>query len=125
MLEETINQVVSGALTLLALAAAYGIQLVARWAKNYFEARIGEANYGLLQTVAVTFVKSLEQNGVFAALDGPAKKAQALAWLRDFAAQYGFTVDIEVLDAMIEEAVKVMKEELSPPWLVVEGAPGD
>jgi hypothetical protein len=119
-LEALTNQFIQAGLALAFFAIAYFARVAVKAIAAFTEEKIGKDKYLLLKDLAVTIVRSLQQNGAFDSYDGERKKALALVYLRGKAAELGFDIDTVTLDHMIEEAVQIMKVELSKEPLVKE-----
>jgi hypothetical protein len=83
-------------------------------AQLYLEQKLGSATYAFVKQYAVTTVHWLEQQPAFKDLTGEQKKEEAVDAVVVWCITHNIPVDHALIDKLIEEAVKAMKDAASP-----------
>jgi hypothetical protein len=99
------NQILQGVLTLVAIFVAFVIRMANEELTKYLRAKYGSEKTELMKSVATSVVRAIEQDAYITQLVGPEKKERALAELDMILRKYGYQLDFDELDRMIEEAV--------------------
>jgi Bacteriophage holin of superfamily 6 (Holin_LLH) len=82
-----------------------------RYGLAYLRSKMSNEQYLLLEAVASSVVRGLEQVGVTIPYTGEQKKELATSLLSRFAALYKLPVDDKLLNVLIESAVQIMNSD--------------
>ena len=104
-----LNALLETALLALVAVLAFGLRGLISLGFKVLERKMGESNFLMLKEFAVTMASSLEQNPAFADYAGEKKKELAIVAITQWCKDLGIPVDVELIDRVIEEAVKHLK----------------
>lgn len=102
---EFLNQVIDILIPLVIPVVASAIAMLIREVVRLIRLRATAEQFTLLKAIAFTAVQAAEQ--VYAQTEGPAKKQAALQMVTDALAAKGIKFDAVVIEAAIEEAVRL------------------
>ena len=107
------NLIEAVALVMISLLG-FGARRLVVIGEQYLNAKIGVSKTEMLKGYALTVVRALEQSPAYREWDGAKKKEMGLVALQNYAQQHGIPADAIFFSHVIEEAVKLMKEQQSP-----------
>lgn len=81
-----------------------------RWAVSYVKAHFTDKQIDMGSKIASIVVNAVEQLAASKQIDLNQKKEEAVAMLSEYAKKVGLKLSPEQINALIEEAVKTMKE---------------
>lgn len=113
-LEQAIQTFVTALLGLLTVLIGYLVVIVKAKFEEWLKTKIGAEKLATVKSLADTVVHALEQTNIWNQLDGPAKKAQAMAWLSQQISVLGIKMTPEEISNIIEESVHKMNMATTP-----------
>ena len=111
---ELIQRLIEVIVLVIISIIGFGLKKLLAYAETYLDTKIGKGRADLLKDFAGTIVRALEQSPAYKDWDGAQKKERALVAIADYADDHDIPVDGLFLDHVIEEAVKMMKDQQSP-----------
>ena len=118
ILSELLKQLAFAIVAFAAAAISYWFRFYLKKLEMELEVRIGREQYGWLKSFISSSVSAVAQNPAFANYTGAQLKNWVMSQALEFSDNYNLPFGEAEIDAIIEEAVKWMKEYDAP---VIEG----